>query len=237
MFKDCYRIDVNSNLGKDVEEIGEYAFYNSGLNGEYTTGSKLKKIGNNVFQYSLINKLNITGNVEEIGTYAFANTKLNGTFTLPSTVTTYGNNILNDTNITELIIPDAVRSLPQNTFGTLANLKKLTVPIDISMTNRVSTTKLEELHLTKGTTGIGYNYTTNNSYENGIKYTPWYTSREYGGASATSVGESPLKVTIDEGITKIGNNLFKDCYRIQLQSSIDGITIGTDAFTNSGVNL
>ena len=55
------------------------------------------------------------------------------------------------------------------------------------------------------------------------------------GATSTSIGNKPLKVTIDDGITKIGNYMFYQSNRVQLQSSIDGITLGTNALTNSGV--
>ena len=93
--------------------------------------------------------------------------------------------------------------------------------------------------MTKGSTGKGFNYVNSTG---SYGYTPWYTSRTYGGAtsggaSTTSVGENSLKVTIDDGITRIGDNMFYNCYRIQLESPIDGITIGNNAFTNSGVNL
>ena len=97
------------------------------------------------------------------------------------------------------------------------------------------TNKLTDLKLTKGTTGIGVNYTTGSGafYAN----TPWYNSRGLGGASTSSIGTNPLKVTIGEGVKKIGNYTFYYANRVQLQSSISGITIGTNAFTYSGESI
>ena len=115
----------------------------------------------------------------------------------------------------------------------MKNLKKLTIPININAGYYLfNTGKLEELKLTKGTTGLGYDYAT--VYSN---RTPWYYSREIGGASSTSIGTNPLKVTIGSDISKIGNYTFYNAYRVQLQSSISGITIGSNAFTNSGANI
>ena len=236
MFYNSYRIDIASNLGKDVEEIGTYAFSYSGLNGEYTTSSKLKKIGSYAFQSALINKLNITSNVEEIGTYAFASTKLNGTFRLPSTLKSIGTYIISSTGVEEVIIPNTVTSIPQQTFHGLSKLHKLTMPIELNVSGVFSTSELEELHLTKGSTGIGFDYK-NVGGDAFIGNTPWYLSNRHGGASSSTIGSKPLLVTIDNGITKIGNYMFYNSYRVQLESSIDGITIGNNAFTNSGVNL
>ena len=80
-------------------------------------------------------------------------------------------------------------------------------------------TGITKVNFTKGT-GTGFNYATdlNNYYA----YTPWYYSRA-----------NTIEVTMEEGITSIGNNMFYDCTGLTILNIPSTVTsIGKYAFYN-----
>ena len=227
------------SMPEGIETIKTSAFNTAGLEQELTIPSSIKTIENSAFSGSLINILNLSNNIEKIGNNAFLNVPITGSLELSNTITSIGDNAFTNTKITELKIKGDSTTYGYTPFKNISTLKKLEMPITLSGGIVYGTTELEELHLTKGSTGIGFNYNCGSSDPSTScdpRCRPWYTSREYGGASATSIGEKPLKVTIGEGVKSIGQNTFYNSYRVQLQSSVEGITFGTNAFTNSGVD-
>ena len=238
MFRENYRIKLTSNLSNNITNIGEYTFYQSGIEQELSIPNSIKAIGESAFQGSKVTiNCNIPSTLTSIGQNAFNGVNLIGSCTIPSTVTTIGNSAFNNTKITELKIKSDSNNYPSSAFNNIGTLEKLEIPITMDGAIVQGTSVLQELHLTKGSTGIGVNYSANKNHPPFYQTLPWYQSREYGGASATSVGSSPLLVTIYDEIKYIGNNMFNGCYRIQLTSPISsGITIGSNAFTNSGVS-
>ena len=240
MFYNSNRIELINGLPNSLESIENTSFYNSGLNQELNIPNNIIIIGQSAFQGSKATiNCNIPSTLTSVGASAFNGVNLIGSCTIPETLTTIGQNAFTNTKITELKIKSDSNNYPNNAFNNISTLKKLEIPITINGAIASGTSELEELHLTKGSTGIGvrYYYWDSGMATEGHLNTPWYQSREYGGASASSVGTSPLKVTIDEGITKIGDGMFYNSYRVQLQSSIAGITIGNNALTNSGASV
>jgi len=104
----------------------------------------------------------------------------------------------NCSKIKKLIIPNEVSNIKEYSFGYCTGLKELTIPITIDASyangnyscNFQDCTGLNIIKFTKGTTGIGYDYS--NYY-----YTPWYKSNN-----------NKKIIIIDKEIISIGKNIF-----------------------------
>ena len=104
----------------------------------------------------------------------------------------------NCVGIEKLIIPNEVNNIKEYSFGYCTGLKELTIPITIDASyangsyscNFEGCTGLNIIKFTKGTTGIGYDYS--NYY-----YTPWYKSNN-----------NKKIIIIDKEIISIGKNIF-----------------------------
>ena len=155
-----------------------------------------------------------------IGEYAFQNcTGIIGEFTLSRNITTASVGLLDHcTGITELIIPSNITTVNLNSFGYMTNLTKVTYPISMGITGKAFqyTNKISQVILTGG---AGYNYSSS-TYQ---QYMPWTEST----VSVT--------VTLQEGITRIGNYMFYEAKNISNVLTLPSTLteIGNSAFYNT----
>ena len=236
-FNNAYRIKLVGSMPNSLETIANSSFETAGLDQSLIFNNNIKNIGSRAFINTLIKNIDFGKGSLIIGESAFQNSGMVDVLEIPDTIERIENLAFANLKITELKIKGDKTTYNGNVFKNIKTLNKLEIPITLSGGLVYGATQLEELHLTKGSTGIGYNYNCGSSSDSTLcekRSTAWYTSRTYGGASETSVGEKPLLVTIGEGVKSIGSNTFNNAYRIQLQSTISGITIGSNAFTNSG---
>lgn len=133
-------------------------------------------------------------------------------------------------NITEIILPDTLTTLTGNNFIKCRDLKKITGPIELNWTGTGAASitswrvckSVEEVHFTKGSTGVGYDYV-DVAYSGQYTRTPWYFSRA-----------NLVKVTFDDDITYLGNNMFRDGNIIYYPpASLE--STGTNCFLNCNV--
>ena len=160
--------------------------------------------------------MSLPGGLTNIGTYAFSGcTKLIGNLELPSSLkNSIGVGAFQGcTGISSLIIPESITSMAMNIFSGCTGIHELTIPISTvtySLVNGNDTfyncTGITKIVLTKGT-GAGVNYTTGT---NSPCYAPWWYSRN-----------NTMTVTIDAGITSIGNYSFYACPNMNIRQYIE----------------
>ena len=239
MFLNTYRIELVNGLPDGLEKVKSDAFNTSGVNSNIVLPNSLTIVENDAFKNSLITRLSIGSGEIKIGNNAFSNTLISGLLEIPVTVKSVGSNAFSNTRIEELKIKSDKPTYGSTPFGNTPTIKKLEMPITLSGSLVYGLTQLEELYLTKGTTGEGFEYNCGSSSAStpcDPRSRPWYTSREYGGATNLSIGSKPLKVTLDKGIKSIGQKMFYNSYRVVLSSTLsNNIKIGSNAFTNSGI--
>ena len=137
--------------------------------------------------------------------------------------------------LTEVTISDKVTSVGNSVFSNCTELKEITIPISLNVShsdNRSSNewavfyncTKINKVNFTKGT-GEGFEYYSDSAKHDNMAthhfYTPWYYSRN-----------NEIEVTMEEGITSIGINMFSNCTgltKLDLPSTVH--SIGANAFS------
>ena len=157
----------------------------------------------NAYAYS--DKLIVGGNnigieVKTKGILVIGTYEINGEYINKDSNVKAGDYItkVNNNKIEKLIIPNEVSNIKEYSFGYCTGLKELTIPITIDASyangnyscNFEGCTGLNIIKFTKGTTGIGYDYS--NYY-----YTPWYKSNN-----------NKKIIIIDKEIISIGKNIF-----------------------------
>ena len=165
----------------------------------FGNNSKIKTIRNNTFlNCTSLENIAIPSGVTSIGDNAFKGCTSLETITIPASVTSIGKNAFEGcTNLKNIIfegdkiatiqsntfkgcsslesiaIPDSVLSIGANAFEGCTDLKTISIPITINITKDIfkDCENLANLTLTKGTTGIGHDYS-----EGTYEYTPWNQS-------------------------------------------------------------
>ena len=219
--------NVEIILGEGITRIGKFMFTNCKKIQMIKFPLSLKEIGNYSFSgcVGMQGEINSIENVTSIEEFAFDGCiELNGNVIIPNEVLSIGQGTFRNTKIEKLIIHDNVTSLGRNAFNGCSNLKGLTIPISINASNYDSflgCTGIEKVTITKGNgKSIDYGDYSGNSYY--YKKLPWYLSSQ----------EHNVKVTLEEGITKIGNYMFTDCIKLQMVQIPTTIqTIGAYSFS------
>ena len=124
-------------------------------------------------------------------------------------------------NLVEIVFPDTLKYTVSggSSSPTLPNgtLKKVTIPGDVRFSHLFNqVTSLEEITITGGLTGVGFNFS---SFYNS---TPWYKSLS-----------NLLKVTIKKSLTSIGNSMFyyfRPTHSVQFIFEGDSIGFDENAF-------
>ena len=166
----------------------------------------------------------ISDGITQIGNSAFKNcSSLAGSIVLPNSVTSIGNSAFYGcSGITNLVVSENVGAISANAFYGCSGLTSITMPVSAypaASTTFSGCTNISSVTLTKGT-GAGYNYTSTTS-----QYTPWYLSR---------TNSNGITVTIEDGVTSIGNNTFNTCSGLTGELVIPDsvLTIGVAAFAS-----
>ena len=215
-------------IGEGVKHIGNYMFYQCGKATHVSIPSTLESIGKYAFSglSSWAEELVLPEGLTSLDMYSFAGCSSLTAITLPRTLTSIPLYSFSEcSGITEIEIPDTVISLGQNSFMGCTGLKKVKIPAEQMMPGGVFGSgdrfNVETLILTAGTTGVmpdasgSSNYSS--YYANGLPY----MSREH----LTSI-------TIEEGITHIGDYAFYGCSKVthvSIPSTLE--SIGQYAFS------
>ena len=235
-FYNCNGLSGDMSLPESITEIGENAFYNcSNLTGDINLPRGLTNLGSYAFYNcsGLSGDINLPEGIIKLNTATFYNCAgLTGTIKINKNQTELPRDVFYGCeNITEIIIPDEVSKIELGVFYNCKKVKKLTIPISTCAVSIYSSstgiiyqpfgncTEIEEIYFTKGT-GQGYDYVTNQAHA--YWQSPWYNA------------QNVKKITFENGITKIGLNMFRDCKGLNCEVNLPAsITeIGSYAFYN-----
>ena len=213
---------TGANYVNSTNKVMHYEYTPWYKSKEKLTKVTLEKGITSIGNYMFCGCKNITNTWEElinnreeltnIGTYAFKECeKITGELSFPNKVTEIGDGTFTSCKgITSLIIPDTVIKINEwKTFKDCTGIKYLKMPISISLTGDdikdnifSGVTNVEQVYFSKGN-GTGANYVNSVNKAMHYEYTPWYKSKE-----------KLTKVTLEKGITSIGNYRFNGCNNI-----------------------
>lgn len=203
----------------NVVEIGEGSFYGADYTINFETGSKLTTIGNNAFESTRFESINLPDSVTTIGEYAFAYSNITS-IDLPSNLETIGKNAFNQAPLTSIEIPASVSTIGTGAFAQCSSLTGLTFEegsqLSIIPKSAFYNTKITSLTIPDSVTTIE--------------------------ASAFKYCYYLEKVIIPESVETIGNQAFYEygekAGSITLMNYADSVqTIGTDAFETDIENV
>ena len=214
---------------------GVDVYLNGELLTELTIPSTIKTIPAYAFyHWKSVQKATLEYGVEIIGGSAFSSCVSLTEINIPESVTDVGyGTFISCTSLKELTIPNSVNVVSGCLFTNTTPIEKLTLPITYRATQLGQSMggglpRIKTFVFTPGTTGIGNDYntaavTSQYSYLN----TAWRYLRT-----------TALSIVLEEGITHIGNNMFRDCSEggkgvteLTIPSTVT--SIGTDAIASS----
>lgn len=212
------------DLPDSITEIMSAAFASTNLK-EVTVPPNVKSLPTAFYYCRKLEKINLPDGLTSIGMYAFQNCTSLKSIDIPDSVTFIADGAFwGCSSLSELVIPDNVRRSGGSTLirgNTI--LTSITMPISLSgyyLISDTTPTTLVNYVFTPGT-GVGYSYGT--SSNTNYQKTPWYANRTL-----------TLNVTLEEGITKIGNNMFRDCTGLKELTIPSTVTeIGTYAIPST----
>lgn len=186
----------------------------------YTVPSAVKAIDDEAFINNCkLTNITIPYSVISIGDSAFEScTSLTSIF-VPDSVSTIGNRAFYCcSSLKNATISNKVSTINNDVFNGCVNLRSISIPAnaEISSTSFMGCTSITDIVITKGS-GEMFSYTYYLT-----QYTPWYIARD-----------NNLSVTIESGVTNIGDYAFCNCTgltNITIPDSV--IDIGDYAFEN-----
>ncbi len=223
-----------------VTHIGKSAFNYCNKLTSITIPNSVTDIGIGAFtQCSALTSITIPDSVTNLGVQAFNNctalktvtlskniTKIKGrqfyhcssleSITIPDSVTEIEAEAFSGcTALRTVVIGDSVESIESKAFYQCSNIQSLTMPCRLNVCDEIICSTLTSVHFTAGN-GIMRGYS-----EANYKKTPWYLSRN-----------NALTVTLDDGITNIGDCAFRGCTGLTAITVPDSVTrIGSYAFS------
>jgi len=238
-FYECKNL-TSVSLPETVTCIGDSSFYVcTGLT-QVDLPNSLTDIRSSAFEFSGLTDIVIPDSVVKMGVDVFYGCHSLSSVSLPNRITSIPKGTFHYCeNLSSITIPDSVTvigieafrgckgidslSISENVvsigdyaFDGCKGLKSVTIPISTKLENNAFGLcyDVERVHITKGT-GVGFDYP-----EAISDSTPWYATTK-----------SNLVVTLEDGITRIGNYTFKNCVHLTQITIPDTVTsIGDGAF-------
>lgn len=206
-FSDCYGLTGTLSIPSSVKVIDDYAFSGcSKLTGSLTIPDTITKVGQYAFRNcsQLSGTISIPINMHAIPDgifslcYGFSSLVLHDKVTSIGKNSFYGCSGLTGT----LTISDNIVSIGDGAFFDCYRFNTLSLPATLELKENTfyNCVGLTNITLTKGTDGVGRDYTTGT-----YTYTPWYIS------SHSESMTNKITVTLSEGITRIGDYTFYGC--------------------------
>ncbi|MCC8077723.1 MAG: leucine-rich repeat protein [Oscillospiraceae bacterium] len=178
-------------------------------------------------QQSSIISVIIENGVTNIGSYAFQGCTNLTNVTIPNSIASIGNYAFNQCrSLADVAIPNSVTSIGSWTFYGCNSLTSVTIPdsiTSIEVRAFASCTNLTEILVS----------TENTEYcdENGVLF-----SKDKTELICYPAGKDASTFEIPDGVTKIGDAAFEDCYTLVNVTIPDSVTIfGAQAFSSCGI--
>ena len=118
---------------KDIESIGEYAFYDCTTLTSIEIPNSVTKIGEFAFYNCSLSEINITNYVKTIGDSALKSCSKLTSVIIPDSVTSLGNSFLSDcNNITSVTLSNSIVSIGNSFLSNCSKLTSITIPDSIT---------------------------------------------------------------------------------------------------------
>ena len=118
---------------KDIETIGEYAFYNCTKLTDIKIPDSVTEIREYAFYSCSLSEINLSNYVKTIGDSAFQNCDNLTSVIIPDSVTSLGNSFLSScSKLTSVTIPDSITSLGNSFLSSCSKLTSITLPNSIT---------------------------------------------------------------------------------------------------------
>ena len=258
-FDDCSNL-ISVSLSDSVTDIGAYAFAYCDKLTDITSPSNLESIGYSAFMYCSFADFLLPDSITNIGEWAFTHCNNLTSISIPDGITCIGEWTFNDcSSLTAITIPKSVTIIGWMAFDECSSLSDVYYTGNEAEWNEIAfetgndfllnatlhyEEEIEPEIVASGTCGTNVTWTLddkgtitiagigiiddcNDHDQWGLNpLTPWY-----------DYTRSIKKVTINEGVTSIGNCAFYGCEFLTDVSIPDGVTrIGRYAFTRGIMN-
>ena len=183
---------VRVQLPSGLETINDGAFTNTNIT-EISIPDSVESIGNYAFNgCQILENVSFPSSLNSLGEYSFAECINLKTIELRNIITIGNSAFENCSSLNRAIFPDSLKSIGTRALYGCEGLDYLSIPIDVSLVN-VLNMSVSNVTLTKGSTGIGYEYEEPEDIG-------WNTNRE------------PIQLTLAEGVKTLGQNTFGDAH-------------------------
>ena len=241
-----YVIDVV--IPNDVENLGDYAFYNCNSITSIKIPDGVTSIGDSAFyNCSSLASIEIPDGVTSIGDYAFYNCSSITSIRIPDGVTSIGGRAFSGCiSLTSIEIPDGVTSIGDYAFYNCSSITSIRIPDGVTSIGKeaFSEARIKEVHIgsVDAWCRIAFETLSSNPAHNGSDLfldgkivTELIIPKDIGltsiGNYAFSGCSSLTSVKIPDSVTSIGDSAFSSCGRlISIEISSSVTSIGSSAF-------
>ena len=218
-----------------AESIGNYAFYNCADITNVMLPETVKNIGEHAFYNSGLTSIVIPDSVTRIGSSAFSNCVSLTSITIPASVTRIGEEMFyNCRSLTSITIPEGVTNVGKRAFSNCVSLTSVTLGNGVTSIGESAfsgCSSLTGITIPEGVTSIG----------DSVFYGCGSLTSITIPSSVTSIGEEAFSgcsgltgITIPEGVTSIGESAFRGCSGLTSITFAEGsklTSIGEQAFS------